>query len=238
MHRRSFTALICSTLIALLAFMTQAAVAAEAVETPTDAALYLSFDQPSTQKNGPSLTVKDLSGNNNHANGEHALIRPGKFGDALVLGGDGYLIGSDNALASGDAPSTISLWFNPDNHNFNGLFAYGTRSAKQARGLATLRGGELLCMFCWSIPAAKSKHPQLALNTWHHLVVVCQDQTLQATLNGQALPVEQLPAETVLNEYVVGANLHHGNKFSGLIDEVQVFNRALSAAEIQALYKQ
>jgi hypothetical protein len=41
---------------------------------------------------------------------------------------------------------------------------------------------------------------------------------------------------TVVNNPLIAKSLYNGYYFPGLIDDVRIYNRALSAAEIQALY--
>ncbi|MBI5631873.1 MAG: carboxypeptidase regulatory-like domain-containing protein [Nitrospirae bacterium] len=78
----------------------------------------------------------------------------------------------------------------------------------------------------------------LPLNTWTHVAATYDGVMMNVYLNGSldnsravsgAIPVNTLPLR-------IGADSNGANPFSGLIDEVEVFNRALSADEIAAIF--
>ena len=80
------------------------------------------------------------------------------------------------------------------------------------------------------------RRPQVPLNTWTHLTNTYDGTTLRLYVNGTevinqavtgSMPVSASPlridGDSVWGEYL-----------NGLIDEVRIYNRALTAAEIQA----
>jgi hypothetical protein len=74
----------------------------------------------------------------------------------------------------------------------------------------------------------------LPLNEWSHVAVTYDGASMRLSVNGaevaslaQTGPIGSAPG--VLR---IGGNSVWGEYFSGLIDEVRVYNRALSAAEI------
>ncbi len=80
----------------------------------------------------------------------------------------------------------------------------------------------------------------LPVNTWAHLAGTYDGQTLRLYLNGEE--VANMPAPGVMRQCngptTIGSNLwQDGDFFPGLIDEVYVLDRALSADEIRALYR-
>ena len=76
----------------------------------------------------------------------------------------------------------------------------------------------------------------LPLNTWSHLAATYDGTTLRiygerrpgrtATVRPAALPASANPLR-------IGGNLGVGRDFKGRIDEVRIYNRALSAAEMR-----
>ena len=81
--------------------------------------------------------------------------------------------------------------------------------------------------------------PPLPMNSWTHLAVTSDGSTLTLYRNGFAVATSPatetlLPANGSLQ---IGAS-QFGEHFQGLIDEIQIYNKALSAAEIQTIYKQ
>jgi hypothetical protein len=81
---------------------------------------------------------------------------------------------------------------------------------------------------------------QLPLNTWTHLATTYDGTTLRIYVNGtQVGSRAQTGAIGVSTSPLrIGGNVVWGEYFTGLIDDVRVHNRALTAAEIQALMSQ
>ncbi|MDI6603477.1 MAG: LamG domain-containing protein, partial [Patescibacteria group bacterium] len=77
-------------------------------------------------------------------------------------------------------------------------------------------------------------------DVWHHVVGVRQGETIKLYFDG-VLASEKVHAEAALsvdnNQPIVIGNHEWGPNFPGLIDEVAIYNRALSASEIQQHYE-
>ena len=73
------------------------------------------------------------------------------------------------------------------------------------------------------------------VNTWTHVALTYDGATMRLYVNGvQAASQAQTGAiETNSNPLRIGGNVPYGEYFQGRIDEVRVYNRALSQAEIQ-----
>jgi hypothetical protein len=74
------------------------------------------------------------------------------------------------------------------------------------------------------------------LNTWHYVVITIDSTGLQkAYADGQFISSYQGVASNANNSYPIWIG-RSDNYWSGLIDDVRIYNRALSDAEIQAIY--
>ena len=76
----------------------------------------------------------------------------------------------------------------------------------------------------------------LALNTWSHLAATYDGATIRLYVNG-GLISSQAAAGSIMTSsdpLRIGGNALWGEYFTGLIDEVRIYNRALNVAEIQA----
>jgi hypothetical protein len=75
----------------------------------------------------------------------------------------------------------------------------------------------------------------LPLNVWSHLAATFDNATLRLFVNGTQIAslATAGPIATSTGDLWIGANNVWSEWFSGAIDEVRVYNRALSAAEIQ-----
>jgi hypothetical protein len=77
---------------------------------------------------------------------------------------------------------------------------------------------------------------QVAANTWTHLAATYDGANLRLYVNGTQTSSRALTGPMVVSTGAlrIGGNAVWPEWFSGLIDEVRVYNRALSAAEVSA----
>jgi len=76
----------------------------------------------------------------------------------------------------------------------------------------------------------------LPLNIWTHLAFSYDGATLRLYINGVQVGTQALtgPIAASTGSLRIGGNAVWGEYFKGLIDEVRIYNRALSAGEILA----
>jgi hypothetical protein len=83
----------------------------------------------------------------------------------------------------------------------------------------------------------------IALNTWYHLVGVVENNTVRLYVNGSQAGTTvydgNLPPTTITAPVTLGRHWHTAawgwRYLHGLIDDVRIYDRALTEAEIQAL---
>src|SRR5205823_1351342 len=75
----------------------------------------------------------------------------------------------------------------------------------------------------------------LGLNTWMHLAGTFDGATMRLYVNGVEVMSQAQPAAltATAGTLQIGADSYTGENFAGRIDEVRIYNRALTAAEIQ-----
>ncbi|HHE76850.1 MAG TPA: LamG domain-containing protein [Candidatus Parcubacteria bacterium] len=200
---------------------------------------YWSFDGPTINGN----TVQDLSGNGNNGTIHGATPTIGKVGQALSFDGvDDYVdCGNDESLNITDK-LTIEMWLHPG--------AWGTRDFIN-RGIyeeygyyffvtsSGIVGGRL------NAPdqvAAASSTKTLPINAWTHLVIVLDniDRKVRYYFDGSFDVERDIPFSWTSEptaKLFIGSRRGTGYYFNGLIDEVRIYNRALSTDEIEELYK-
>ena len=76
----------------------------------------------------------------------------------------------------------------------------------------------------------------LAANTWSHLAVTFDGTTIRLYVNGAQVSTRTRSGSftTSSNPLQIGGNRFYTQYFQGKIDEVRVYNRPLSATEIQS----
>jgi outer membrane protein assembly factor BamB len=188
---------------------------------------------------GSGTTVADASGNgNNGTTSNTTWAATGKFGKALQFNGTSSLVTIPNAtalqLSSG---MTLEAWVNPSavtatwrdviykgNDNYY-LEATSTNASKPDAGL--IAGGS----YADAVGTAK-----LTANTWSYLTETYDGSTLRLYVNGtQVASTARTGAiASSTNPLQIGGDTIYSQYFAGLIDEVRIYNVALTAAQIQS----
>ena len=182
----------------------------------------------------------------------------GKAGEALVLdGADDFAQLTGYAGVLGNANRTTSLWVNTTVNQANGTFFMGwgdTGGGSQVRYDFGLQSGttdryrmELNAGFSGS-----STGTTITDGTWHHLVAVWDSSTLTHSfyLDGAAYGTETEPAQntggtggTNARDVVIGSGIRQAYGVQnlarwtdGMIDDVQIYDDALSVADVGFLF--
>ena len=187
---------------------------------------------------GSGSTVADTSGNGNNGTITNATwSTSGKYGDALKFNGTSALVTIPNAaslqLSTG---MTLEAWVNPSTVNSNWrdvvykgndnyyLSATSTNAGVPDAGM--IAGGSYADAFGTS---------KLKVNTWSFLTETYDGSTLRLYVNGTqvASTAHTGTIATSTNPLQIGGDSIYGQFFTGLIDNVRVYNVALTAAQIQ-----
>ena len=187
---------------------------------------------------GSGTTVSDASGNGNNGTISNATwSTAGKYGKALSFNGTNALVTIPDAaslhLTTG---MTLEAWVDPTtvsaqwrdviykaNDNFY-LEATSTNASKPDGGL--IAGGTYADAFGTA---------KLTANTWAFLTETYDGSTLRLYVNGTlvASTAHTGAITTSTNPLQIGGDSLYGQNFAGLIDNVRIYNVALTAAQIQ-----
>ena len=203
--------------------------ATSAVAVPGLVAAY-SFDE------GSGTTVADASGSGNGGTASGTTwTSSGKFGSALVFNGSSARVTvPDSASLRLTTGMTLEAWVYPttvssawrdviykanDNYYLEGT----SDNASRPGG-----GGTFLSSPVYGTAA-------LTANSWSHLALTYDKVTLRLYVNGVQVASAAATANiaTSSNPLQIGGDDIYGQFFSGRIDEVRIYNRALSATEVQ-----
>jgi len=196
--------------------------------------LYYSFDRDEGGK------VTDKSGKRSDAVVRGAkYTSSGKRGGAYEFDGVQDLIegSKDNALPTGRSPKTVSVWVKPQNVGGT-ILKYGNDSHVTAQGFCFIINGNWTIWLAGYYTDVVSKG-KLTQNEWNHLCVTYDSSTARIYINGRldtsGKLSQSIPTGTNLQ---IGHNALSGNTgyFNGGIDELMVFNRALSDSEVKQIY--
>ena len=186
---------------------------------------------------GTGTTVMDASGNGNNGTISGATwTTSGKYGNALGFNGTSALVTINNAtMLQLSTAMTLEAWVNlstvssawrdviykaNDNYYLEGTSMTSGRPAM---------GGKFASSPLYATTA-------LAVNTWMHLAATYDGTTTRLYVNGTQVSSQAqtgaMAAST--NPLQIGGDSLYGQFFQGTIDEVRIYNVALTAAQIQA----
>jgi hypothetical protein len=182
-------------------------------------------------------TVADASGKGNHGTIREATrIAKGRYGQALQFDGvNDWVTIKDSPSLDLSTSMTLEAWVNPQSQagekaliakEQSGGAVYGLLNADANVPAAGIYDGQYHVL-----PGQN----QLPVNEWTHLVVTYDGQYGRLYMNGVevAKGAEKSLIQASNGELRIGGNSTWGAYFKGLIDEVRIYNRALTAAEVQ-----
>ncbi|MCX6801378.1 MAG: LamG domain-containing protein [Candidatus Diapherotrites archaeon] len=188
----------------------------------------------------------DSSGNNQTLQNFGAAWDYGKDGNALKFDGLDDNVGISGAGSISGA-RTIIAWVKPNFNTGNGLpvITGGASGAGDFFGIAGTSGGcnvgqYELYIDHWGY-ACYDSNIKVLTGVWNQVALVYTGSSITFYVNevaGNTLPNQLY--DYGINTYTIGGNIIGGTttkgSFNGLIDEVAIWNRTLSADEIRALY--
>ncbi|RKU24589.1 hypothetical protein C6497_17365 [Candidatus Poribacteria bacterium] len=221
-------------LIIMLTILTFIATLAHALNEPEESLiLYMSFDTvdgKNTIDHSKYENHGEMAGNPKHVNG--------KFGKALEFNGSSdWITVTHHEILTVDKEVTVMAWIHterhmgPNNARWQGILAksnnprsysFYTESPSQCLHLSA--GGGSVC------------EGKVALNEWQHVAAQVDNGTHRYWLNGKNVGEYggkgALPGKADTSDVFIGKT-HEGNReFLGLIDEVRIWNRALTEDEV------
>jgi len=186
----------------------------------------------------------DLSGNGNHGTLIGATWTPSKFGGGLAFDGLNDYVNRDAVITG--TPVTISAWVKTNDLNNERRIVTindGGTSANVLSILIDSHTNKLQVQHYDTSGDGAFSTVAMSINTWHHVVgVFASDSSRIAYLDGVAgnPDTESQNAMTGLDTTDIGTLYWSGGRiqfWSGSIDSVRIYNRALSATEVKQLYR-
>ncbi len=189
-------------------------------------------------------TFADLEGLNPGTANGNITFAVGEVGQAFVLDGTGAVVTPTADFPVGASDRTIELWVNltslgGDPSPEEALGEYGTLGTVGAAFSIYTRGTPTLT---WSQWGSSIGGGSMSIGTWTHVAVTSTGGTIALFENGTQVATQAIvPYDTAAGTtFDIGG---HGvdpqgntERMTGMVDEVTVYNRALSQSEIASIY--
>ncbi len=223
------------TLLIMLTLITFVASFAHALSEPEDSLiLYMSFDTIDGEN------AVDHSKYENHGEMKGAPKHvEGKFGKALLLNGSSdWVVVPHHETLTVDKAVTVMAWINPEriagpnNAQWQGILAKSNGPRSYSFYTETGKG----CLHLSVNGGGSACDGKVVENEWQHVAAQVDDGVHRYWINGENVgeyagkPNPPGKADTA-NVFI--GKTHEGNReFLGLIDEVRIWNRALTEEEV------
>ena len=200
---------------------------------------YVSAYTPGTRSN--TQAIRDLTNNNTITENSLTYSSAGTFS---FNGSSSFLSVPNSSSLQVSDTFTINVWINATDLSTNRFGIFSTRTINTAGswqievgvGSAGQRKIAVTGLGTW---IWESANDVITTNTWHNICFVKPGNATQGGsmyLNGNLLSPSVTTAYTILNNNdakVIGQGTGGGQFFPGRIDIISLYNRALTAAEVQ-----
>ncbi|MEP9390257.1 FG-GAP-like repeat-containing protein [Mesorhizobium sp. KR9-304] len=183
-------------------------------------------------------TTEDAAGDNDGVLQNGASFAAGKFGQAFSFDGiDDSFSAPSTGLPTGNSDRTLSLWMKADAFGSGESFlaGYGNfGSGGQTYALGT--SGDTLFFSQWGNAVFG---PSLEAGQWYHVAVTNVGNSVTLYLDGVAVATGTMSINTPAGtDFLAGARpqISIPGLLQGEVDDIQVYDRALTAEEIQSIH--
>jgi hypothetical protein len=212
--------------------------------------LVLALD-PSSLKSyaGTGTSFYDLSGNSNHGAVNGAMLASDRFGNLnsayLFNGSSNFITVSYNQIFDLPNSFTLSVWINTTNVNLSQRIIDKCTEGKSNDWLVDLSPNptdlkKIRCIAGGAVRNLPHSNPSITQNnTWNLVTITYDRQNIKFYINGNIDNVLPLVTATPTskNNVRIGASPSGGEEFyfSGKLDDIRIYNRALTQQEITYL---
>jgi hypothetical protein len=185
---------------------------------------------------GSGTSAADSSGNGNTGTASGTTVVAGKIGNARSFNGtsDYIAVGNPASLQiTGDV--SMCAWAYPQGFS-DFIFSKGDYGNNYDYSLYITGAGLLALYYGSNNIVATTSIVVWSFNVWQHLCAVVQSTNVTFYVNG--VPYSASGTATIANtnqQFDIGDS-DGGWRFHGIIDELRIYNRALSAAEVWRIY--
>jgi hypothetical protein len=182
--------------------------------------------------------TKDHTENGNNATNHGATFVSGIKGKALNFDGVDFVSAPVNINPDVMPQMTMAVWVKPDDGSpIRQVISHDDVGYDRSLGIDRRGGGTGWSAFCGS--GSVLGYCPVEVGKWTFIAAVYDQDagTVKLYVNG-AMYKKEGTLGAGQDRICIGANPSFREYFSGVIDEVKIYNRALSADELKSLYEQ
>lgn len=190
---------------------------------------------------GEGDVIKDESGSGHDGTIKGATWVDGKFGKGLAFDGQDDYVDCGETLAGREIKAfTVAAWVKIESWSNGAAIVYlgGEDYASWAAAVNTGTSGGRSIDFQYGRILG---HQEVFYSDegWHHIAAVYDGSYARLYKDGQEVYNEEYtsPVDFSGSRTVLGTHPVHERSFKGVIDEVRIYDRALSGEEITGLYE-
>ncbi len=224
-------------------------------ETVATASTNITFDAPSLVAYYKMSDATDETGSYDGTPTNVNFNVAGKFGNAGEFNGSSSkIITSADFDGSTSGGWSISFWFNTTQTTAKALFGSNTIQGGASQGSTVYLGAasgsiadESISFWDFngsttSVFYAKGGSTYYQDGNWHHCTIISSSSSKEIWIDGVSQTIYyyssgSVSANAKLTDLIIGDdNTGGGFNFNGKLDQVRVFNRAITANEVETLY--
>ncbi|RCW63734.1 LamG-like jellyroll fold domain-containing protein [Saliterribacillus persicus] len=209
---------------------------AEVEEVVEKEILHFSFNG-SLEENENKITEPEVTGNRLDNEGGEVDYSDGVDGEALLLNGESGLRFTDGLIQTEDY--SVSLWLNPTSLSLHTTTFFGAKDEENWVSLVPMGAASDQTMI-WSgsetwydAPTGKT----IPTDEWSHLAFTVSGETIKVYLNGEeTFTGDEFPQIFKEANAAFGLGVNYWDTpYEGLVDELMIYNYAISQDEIEEL---
>ncbi|PIO00515.1 hypothetical protein COT72_00365, partial [archaeon CG10_big_fil_rev_8_21_14_0_10_43_11] len=185
-----------------------------------------------------STSAYDQSGMDNNGTITSAdWVRYGKIGSAFTFDGSSDYIST--GITTTPSAFTLSAWAYPDVTDGTLATLASKFSSGPYNGFFLRHVNGVMYAAVYNAGTSYSSITSVSATTWAHWAMTFDGSTIRLYKNGALADNDAGTLGSTSAAFVIGANYAGSSeRFDGIIDEVYLYNRALTAEEVNALYAQ
>jgi uncharacterized protein YhfF len=186
-------------------------------------------------------TTNDESGSNKNTQNRGATFcndRHGNSNQAISLNGNSYV--QINSNFSNLTEATISCWIKVINNSNDFQAIVSSTEGGEFIHLQMLESGGNSGPYVDGTLVLLTNPSPFPLNQWKHIVIVVKSGNSKIYENGRVVSNSSRRFSNInsTNTVLIGAGYKFGRKLYGDIDDVRIYNRAITDNEVQSLYNE